>query len=76
MKTLNAILFILALFNLGLWIYFIHRRSVLDHSHSRWQIKEKERKQMKEIDNKVAIFSILTLSIISIIVILNMELKW
>lgn len=75
MKTVNAILFVLTLINLGLWIYFMNRRNTLDHSHSRWHFKEKERKQMKQIDNKITLFSTLTLSLIVIAAILNMIVK-
>lgn len=72
MKEVNVVLFILTLINLGLWIYFMNRRNTLDHSHSRWHFKEKERKKMKQIDNKIVLFSTLTLSLVVIDVILNM----
>lgn len=75
MKIFNAILFIMTLINLGLWIYFMNRRNTLDHSHSRWHFKEKERKKMRQIDNKITLFSTLTLLTIVIAIIMNMTIN-
>lgn len=71
METINAILFILTLVNLGLWVHFINRRNQLYKSQSKWQFRESERRELTSLDNKISLFSVLSISIMSAFLFFN-----